>query len=339
VAGPMVDRWDRRRTMIGADVIRAALVATIPIAMSLGLPAVYALVFASATVSLFFEPSRLALIPSIVGDEELMAANALDMTTMSISELLGIGFGGALVFTIGPAAAFWIDAATFLVSAAFVFAVAHRVAAREKPPLSLSVIWRDLRVGLDRIRHDGVLRGVALTYAAVALCAGGAMTLTFLIALDRHTASVLPNVLRVTVADLATTVGLLVGALAIGVSGSTNAGRKYLYGLIAFGLLFVQFFYVHDLWLVAVVLFGAGVANQYFGVPMLTLLQTYTDSETRGRVFAVRSTIARIAAVIGLAGAGVFAQAYGAVPTAVGLGVVVLAIGLLGFSMPSLRRA
>jgi len=143
----------------------------------------------------------------------------------------------------------------------------------------------------------------------------------------------------VTVADLATTVGLLVGALAIGVSGSTNAGRKYLYGLIAFGLLFVQFFYVHDLWLVAVVLFGAGVANQYFGVPMLTLLQTYTDSETRGRVFAVRSTIARIAAVIGLAGAGVFAQAYGAVPTAVGLGVVVLAIGLLGFSMPSLRRA
>lgn len=339
VAGPLVDRWDRRRTMIAADVIRAGIVACIPLAAVLGLGAVYALAFASATVSLFFEPSRMALIPSIVGDDELMAANALDMTTMSVSEILGIAFGGALVATIGYAAPFWIDSLTFLVSAAFVFGVGYRATAAGHEPFGLSEIWRDLNYGLGRIRRDGVLRGVAITYAGVALCGGGAITLSILLALNVYTGSGLAPALRVTVVDLATTVGLLVGAVAIGMGGSKNAGRKYLYGVIAFGALLIQILWVPNLWIAAFVLFLAGIANQYFGVPMLTLLQTYTETESRGRVFAVRTTIARVTGVIGLAGAGVAAQVYGVVPATVGLGAVVLMIGVLGFSMPKLRSA
>jgi MFS family permease len=339
VAGPLVDRWDRRRTMVAADVTRALLMAMVPFAVSFGLPVVYALVFLSATVSLFFEPSRMALIPSIVADHELMAANALDMTTMSVSELLGIAFGGALVTTIGYAAAFWIDGATFLISAVFVLAVTHRAAVVKHARLGLATMWDDLRIGLDRIRRDGVLRGVAMTYAPVALCGGAAITLSILLALDVYTTSGLSDALRYTVVDLSTTVGLLVGAVAIGVSGSRNAGRKYLWGVVAFGALLVQFLWIPDLWVAAVVLMALGVANQYFGIPMLTLLQTYTESETRGRVFAVRMTIARVASVIGLAGAGVAAQVYGVVPMTVALGVVVIAIGVLGFAMPQLRQA
>jgi MFS family permease len=339
VAGPLVDRWDRRRTMIAADVIRAVLVACIPLVAVFGLGAVYALAFASATVSLFFEPSRMALIPSIVDDDELMAANALDMTTMSVSEILGIAFGGALVATIGYAAPFWVDSATFLISAAFVFGIGHRAAATEHGPFGLSEVWRDLRYGLDRIRRDGVLRGVAITYAGVALCGGGAITLSVLLALDVYAGAGLAPALRVSVVDLATTVGLLVGAVAIGMGGPKNAGRKYLYGVIAFGALLMQIFWVSNLWVAAFVLFLAGIANQYFGVPMLTLLQTYTESESRGRVFAVRTTIARVTGVIGLVGAGVAAQMYGVVPATVGLGVVVLLIGVLGLLMPQLRSA
>jgi MFS family permease len=208
LVGPLVDRWDRRRTMVSADVVRAVLVASIPLAARAGLPAVYVLVFLSATVSLFFEPSRMALIPSIVGDDELMAANSLDMTTMSVSELLGIGFGGALVLTIGYAAAFWIDGLTFLISAAFVLGVGHRAATAARGALRLSTVWSDLKSGLDRIRLDGVLRGVAITYAAVALVGGAAITLSILLALDVYTGSGLPAALRVTVVDLATTAGL-----------------------------------------------------------------------------------------------------------------------------------
>jgi len=122
-------------------------------------------------------------------------------------------------------------------------------------------------------------------------------------------------------------------------SGSRSAGKKYLWGIVAFGSMFVLFLFVRDLWGAALILGLAGVANEYFGVPMLTMLQKHTEERTRGRVFAVRSTIARLAAVIGLAAAGLAAQAYGVLPTMVALGVFILAIGLLGFWMPDLRGA
>jgi hypothetical protein len=88
-----------------------------------------------------------------------------------------------------------------------------------------------------------------------------------------------------------------------------------------------------------VLLFFAGVTSEYFGIPMITLLQTYTEEETRGRVFAVRTTVARVATVIGLAGAGVAAQLYGVVPMVVALGVFFILVGALGYAMPRLRQA
>jgi MFS family permease len=339
VSGPLVDRWDRRKTMIAADLTRACLVIAIPFAAPLGMWAVYVLAFSSATVSLFFEPSRMALVPSVVDHDELMAANSLDMSTSSIAELLGIGFAGALVAGIGPAPAFLFDGATFFLSALFVFAVRHRAARRDVAPLGLGVVGQDLRSGFERIRNDGVLRGLLLTYGAVALGTGAALTLSVLFALGVLKDTGLTDALRVTVVDLSTTAGLLIGSIAIGMGGSRRAGRKYLWGIVAFGALLLPLYFVKQIGMAAVVLFAAGVANEYFGIPMLTILQTNTEDENRGRVFAVRMTITRIASVIGLAGAGVAAQAYGVPAMIAVVGSYIAAVGLFGFLMPALREA
>jgi len=345
VAGPLVDRWDRRRTMIAADLSRAVLVAAIALvvtvhtAANITIALCYVLAFASSTVSLFFEPSRMALVPAIVEESELMAANALDMTTSSVAELLGIGFGGALVATIGPGSAFWIDAVTFLVSAVFVMGVNHRTVQRVLRKLDFSVIREDLIAGFDRIRRDGVLRGLTFTYVLVAAGGGALITLTVLLAVQVLVLPSLGPALTLTVVDLAITSGLLVGSLAIGMTSPDGAGRKYLWGIVAFGVLQVSFLFVHQLWVAAVVLFALGVANEFFGIPLVTILQVYTEDETRGRVFAVRSTIARTATVIGLAGAGVAAQVYGVVPMLVALGGLFIVTGALGFAMPRLRNA
>lgn len=344
-AGPLVDRWDRRRTMLAADLVRVglvtgmALVASAPFAPNTKIVAIYGLAFLSSTAALLFEPARMSLVPAILDKRDLIAANALDMTTMSISELLGIAFGGGLVATIGYAPAFWFDAGTFILSAVFVLMVRHRSVCGPQRRLRLHVIWDDLQAGFSRIRGDGVLRGVSITYAALALCGGAAMTLTVLLALDVYRVPGLSDALRLTVADLATTVGLLVGSVLVGMSGSESPGRKYVMGIGLFGLLLVQFLWVPNLWVAAAVLMVAGVGNQFFGVAMIAMLQSHTESETRGRVFAVRMTIARVATVVGLAGAGVAASVYGVRNMTVALGVVVLVIAALGFSMPRLRNA
>lgn len=339
VSGPLVDRWDRRRTMIAADIIRGCLVLIIPFAVPLGMWAVYALAFASATVSLLFEPSRMALVPSVVERDELMAANSLDMTTSSIAELLGIGFAGALVAGVGPAYAFFIDAATFMISAAFVVAVRHRTVRRPLARIGLEVVWHDLRFGIERIRNDAVLRGLLLTYSAVAIAMGAAITLSMLLALQVFEGSGMAPALRVAVVDLATTAGLLVGSIAIGMGGSRRPGLKYLWGIVAFGMLLLPLYLVKGIGVAAVVLFALGVANEFFGIPMLTMVQTHTEDETRGRVFAVRMTATRIASVVGLAGAGVAAQVYGVAPMIAVLGIYVVLIGIFGFLMPALRDA
>ncbi|HEY5506445.1 MAG TPA: MFS transporter [Coriobacteriia bacterium] len=345
IAGPLVDRWDRRRTMVTADLLRAALVAGIAVVAVVHAPSwlvialAYVLAFASSTVSLFFEPSRMALVPSILTEDELLAANALDSTTQSVSELLGIGFGGALVATIGYGSAFWIDAATFLVSAAFVATVSHRAIERVLPKLRVSVVWDDLKYGLERIRRDGVLRGVTITYSAIALGAGAVMTLTLLLALNVYTTVGLSDALRLTIEEIATTAGLLVGSMAIGMASITGSGRKYLRGIVTLGLLLMVFLVVPNIWVASLVFFAVGWANVYLNVPMVTLLQIHTEEETRGRVFAVRSTLTRVAAVVGLVGGGVAAQVYGVVPMVVALGVFFAAIGGLGFAMPRLRNA
>ncbi len=339
VAGGLVDRWDRRRTMIAADAIRAVLVICIPFVAPIGIWAVYALAFSSATVSLFFEPSRMALVPSVVEQDELMAANALDLSTSSIAELLGIGFAGALVAGIGPASAFFVDGATFFVSALFVFALRHRAAARSLVPMGFSVVRRDLRVGFERIRTDSVLRGLLLTYGAVAIGVGASLTLSILLALQVFAGSSIPDALRVTVVDLSTTAGLLVGSIAIGVGSSRRSGRKYLWGIVAFGLLLLPIYFVKEIAMAAPVLFALGVANEYFGIPMLTIMQARTEDETRGRVFSVRITLTRVAGVLGLAGAGIAAQYYGVVPTIIVVGAYMICIGMLGFLMPALREA
>ncbi len=345
VAGPLVDRWDRRRTMIAADLARACLVIAIPFAAPLGMWAVYALAFSSATVSLFFEPSRMALVPSVVEQDELMAANSLDMTTASIAELLGIGFAGALVAgtmsatATTPTIAFLVDGATFLVSAGFVFALQHRAVRREVGPLGLGVVMRDLREGFDRIRGDGVLRGVLLTYGAVALGVGAGLTLSILLALTVFTNAGLSDALRVTVVDLSTTAGLLVGSIALGVGGAGRAGRKYLLGIVGFGALLLPLYFVKDIAVAVPVLFAIGIANEYFNIPMLTIVQRNTEDENRGRVFAVRTTVTRLAAVVGLAGAGIAAQVYGVPAMLAVVGGYIACVGAFGFLMPALRDA
>jgi hypothetical protein len=96
---------------------------------------------------------------------------------------------------------------------------------------------------------------------------------------------------------------------------------------------------VRDLWVATAVLFVAGVANTWFHVPMITLLQRVTEDRFRGRVFALRTALVRILAVLGLLGAGALAQLVG-VGVAMGVvGVFVAVVGLVGFSRKALREA
>jgi len=125
VAGVFVDRFHRKYILIASDLLRAALVAAIPFAVShWGILALYLIVLLASTVKQFFEPAWESVLPDIATEQELTSANSF----LSISSFgsTAIGFAAAgILSTIDIDLPFWIDAATFLFSAACVALVAE----------------------------------------------------------------------------------------------------------------------------------------------------------------------------------------------------------------------
>lgn len=332
LAGAYVDRWDRRRTMIVSDLVRAALVLSVPFAVDVGIWLVYTIAFAVATVSLFFEPAKLSLIPELVGPDELLAANSLDSATVSAAELAGLVLAGGLVAGVGYRAAFFFDAATYLLSALFIWSVAHRA----QPRLALAAGWRevvnDAVAGLRYVVRHPVLRDLLAVYSVASAGIAASVTLVYVLALD-HFAAGAPGLATL---DAAITIGLLLGSFAVGRSSPSGAGRKLLWGLLVYSLLFALTAVVPSIAWAVPVLLAVGVSNMFFYVPIAAILQSVAVPDMRGRAFAAKQALSRVLSVVGFVSAGAVAERIGLTPTIVAVSVLVAAAALVGMSRPRL---
>ena len=182
MAGVVVDRVDRRRLMIGADVVRGVLI--------LGLLLVrrpqdvwlaYVVMTLSVSASAFFEPARTATIPNITSPTELMPANALSAATWSAMLALGASVGGLVTWIAGRNVAFTVNAISFFVSAAFLMKM--RVPAGAAPPpraaglLALTGI-PDLVDGLRYVRSHSHVAALMFVKAGWGLAGGVLLLLT-----------------------------------------------------------------------------------------------------------------------------------------------------------------
>jgi MFS family permease len=103
MAGVFVDRWDRRLTMIVADVLRAALLLLLLLVRTVDqLWIVYLVAFAEAAISQFFNPAVSALLPRLVDEKQLLRANSLNAATGEAVRLSAPALGGMLGDLLGP---------------------------------------------------------------------------------------------------------------------------------------------------------------------------------------------------------------------------------------------
>lgn len=125
VAGAYVDRWNRRNIMIISDISRGLLVLLIPyfiLHFNSNIP-IYMVVFLTFSVTRFFLPSKMAIIPTLVSKDKLLLANSLSDTTYMIATVLSIGLAGLLIKLVGVLGGFFIDSASFFFSAALIFLI------------------------------------------------------------------------------------------------------------------------------------------------------------------------------------------------------------------------
>ncbi len=154
-AGVWIDRLRRRPIMIAADIGRAALLVTVPVAAvfdALMMWQLYAVAFGAGTLELAFNLAYRSYLPSLVDREALLDGNAKLSASESVAEVAAPAAGGAIVQALGGPAAALVDALTFLWSAAFVGLIGTREDAPprdgEEPVLSairegLGIVWRD----------------------------------------------------------------------------------------------------------------------------------------------------------------------------------------------------
>lgn len=129
IAGAWVDRLNKRNVMIISDLLRGALILTIPFfIMHKQILPIYLVVFLTFSLSRFFIPSKMAIIPDLVAKDKLLAANTLADTTHMLGNVMGLVAAGILVNIkyIGAIGGFYIDAASFFVSAGLITMMAQK---------------------------------------------------------------------------------------------------------------------------------------------------------------------------------------------------------------------
>ncbi|MBD3222275.1 MFS transporter [bacterium] len=313
VAGLVCDRRSRRGVMISSDLLSALVVAAVPLAQSPG--QVYALAVLLGCGRQFTGPARMALLPDLVGRDLVGGANSLLMLTRNLVLLVGPAIGGALVAWQGTDPAFWLDAMTFVASAAVltfglrevrpgaVRAMAAAAGAAEvageatidEPPRPertlkerVGELWRDAVAGLSGVWDHRGLR-VAFGFFAI---------LTFVTAMQQPLVVVfVKDVLGGSDRQLgfiiaAAGLGGILGALA----GATVAGRRRPLGVIALltaldGALLLIFAANRDVMLALVIFAGFGAVATLAQIALATFLQQMAPDDRRGRTFGWLGTV------------------------------------------------
>jgi Na+/melibiose symporter-like transporter len=174
VAGAWIDRLRRRPVLIGADLGRAALLGSIPLAFLLGvlsLGQLLVVAFLASVLTTFFDSADNAYLPTIVERDQLVEANAALQATGSAAEFTAFGIAGFLVQILSAPLAILVDALSFLLSAALLGSI--RRPEREPPPRAeRRPVLTEIREGLRLVVREPTLRAFAAARMAIAATYG-----------------------------------------------------------------------------------------------------------------------------------------------------------------------
>ncbi|MET7419362.1 MFS transporter [Dactylosporangium sp. NPDC005555] len=322
-AGALADRLDRRRLMIGCELVQALAV----LAIALFLPSLWlllALVAARAVAGQVFQPASRAAVPSLVPSLRLAAANARLGLVTNVAELGGPLLAAALLPWLGTRGVLAVDAASFLISAALLTRLPRlaRVAVDGS-------LWQGAGTGLRYLVRHRTVRVVALGFCAVVLCTGVDDVALVVLAKEHLRASDSVAALLLGAVGLGLTAGY---ALLSRMGDRARMGALFVAGLAvsAAGNLLTGAF-AGVAWAAAVVFAmqaGRGLGIAAIDVGSNTLLQRLVPDEMLGRVFANLYGAIGAAAALSYLGGGLLLDATDAPTTLIvaGAGGVLAAL-------------
>nr|WP_281378314.1 MFS transporter [Deinococcus budaensis] len=158
VAGVFVDRWNHRRTLLWGNLVLAALTLVFLTVLHAPWWLILPVAFVQSAAGQFLGPAENALLPTLVTEQDLAAANSLNALNNNLARLLGPALGGLLIASIGFAGVV-VDALTYLLAAGLVFLVRASQVSHEQPREGQAAgrFWQEWRAGLRAVRRNPLL--------------------------------------------------------------------------------------------------------------------------------------------------------------------------------------
>jgi MFS family permease len=338
VIGAWVDRVDRKRLMIAADLGRCAVIASIPLIAYAGFLSVwwiYAATFISASLTIAFDSSEFAAIPSLVVSDDLVAANGRIMASYQTAQIAGPLLAGLLVAVVRLEDILFVDAASFLVSAAALVSISRGFNPVEAP--ERKHIRRDIAEGLRYVLGHPVLRNISIMMALFNLVGSTTFAQLVLFGKERLHASDA----RIGFLFAAGSAGIALLGLAAGpIRKRVRFSIAALGGLMTSSLLLVAFSATRSYWLAAVLWAGVSGFGLFFNINTQSLRQAIVPSHLMGRVWSIAGVLAWSAIPVGTLVGGVIIKATGNVAAVfAGIGIIEALIAATFWAFTALGRA
>lgn len=342
-AGGVVDYYDKKYVLFLCNISRVFLFFLFFI-FSLNIPVLFILALLISIITQFFIPAEAPSIGSLVKAKDLLAANSLFTISFYISTVLGYILAGPTVKILGDKNVYLVMLILMLTASFFIYFIPNIKSKKEKtdlhfhPGLIISRIGEGIRFIFANIRVKQSL--ILLTFSQALLATLAVLAPGFsdkVLSIDLNDASYL-------VMGPAA-VGLVLGAFLVGSFGNKILkGKIITAGLISAGLSLVflslvskaelnffslgNIFSLNNLFLAILLLFTLGIANSFISVPANTILQADSESNVRGRVYGVLTSMTGGVSLLPVIFSGILADLVGVSRTLSLMGIFLLITSL-----------
>ncbi len=322
-AGVFVDRWNKRYTMVVADLLRAFLALLFIFCTSVIQLSV--VVFLISFVSRFFYPARVAIIPELLSDENLVEANSLSQLTYMISVIFGPVIGTSMIYLFGYFWIFVFDSLTYIFSAVSLMLLSYSPKAHGKRKRPLL----ELKEGFSYILTNPTVKLTIAVFSFMMLFLGG-MNVVYSIYVR--------DVIHMGVAgygfiEVMFGIGTIAGSVIVGVlTGRVQDGRLIMGGMLILGVVILMMG-AFPVPVIAIIMGGllVGIAIGFINAPATGVLQRVIPEEFRGRVFGVQGTLIQGVSLLSMVVMGLLVTWVGVLPVIFVSGIIVTAFSLALF--------
>jgi MFS family permease len=331
VAGVFVDRWNRKWTMVAADVLRALLVLFCLLVQTADQVWIYYVVgFLMSCVSRFFFPAQNAMLPLLVPDEDdLLVANGMMQIVQTVGLLVGGALAGFVIGLWGEQVAFVIDSSTFVVSAvAITMLIAPRTTqGQQAAGGQIAAVWAEIREGVIYLFGNQTLVGVLICMAVVQLGAG-ALQVVWVPFLERTFGI---GAVGLGIVDSVQGAGMVVSGAGLGLLTSRLSKTTMIgWGLGFTGLALCGMGLAPAFGYVVAWSFFLGVVLVPIQSSLMTMMQLAAPDLKRGRVGSAFDALTTTAAMVSMGAATGLGELIGLQTIYLACGLIVSGAGLVG---------